>query len=320
MIAYGIAIILLSNICMLNAATHNTVNKNELNSKVEQLKNSQTQVLREIDMIEKRNHTQHILMTKLTKDYFVESIRLDKINSTNAEILNKISGYISLNYLLKKPDHQQHHKTKIWLVNNLIDAYEKQQQHQINIEFNQKAMQRKVESLKDSIKYNKIEKSQKLATLSKQKELLNITLAKIKEIDRNTTMKKSNSPSKKLITLQRKLAPPIKGNVSTPFGTNLYKTAFTTQHIEIRPQESSVRAINDGKVVLSKHVNGFGHMIVIAHEDDFFSIYAHCDTVLVAENKYVKLQQKIAEVKNSTLYFAMRHKQVAIDPKKYIKL
>ena len=320
MIAYGIAIILLSSICMLNAATHSTVNKNELNSKVEQLKNSQTQVLREIDMIEKRNHTQNILMTKLTKDYFLESIRLDKINSTNAEILSKIAGYISRNYLLKKSAHQQHHKTKIWLANNLIDVYEKQQQHQINIEFNQKAMQRKVESLKDSIEHNKIEKSQKLATLSKQKEMLNITLAKIKEIDRNTMMKKSNSRSKNLITLKKKLAPPLKGTVSTPFGTNLYKTAFTTQHIEIRPQENSVRAINDGKVVLSKHVNGFGHMIVIAHEDDFFSIYAHCDTVLVAENKYVKLQQKIAEVKNSTLYFAMRHKQVAIDPKKYIKL
>lgn len=89
----------------------------------------------------------------------------------------------------------------------------------------------------------------------------------------------------------------------------------------------NVRAIEDGKVVLSTWLNGYGLVILIDHGKDYLSLYGYNSTVLVKLNQLVKKGQIIAEVGNSgglggennTLYFEIRHKGIPQNPNIWIK-
>ena len=319
MLAAGIAIVLISLSINAHAGNNSLHAKKALDSEIQKLKKNQQSVRNEILLIDRNAVIKNKMINKLSKDYLVKSIKLGKISTKNSETLDILAKYIGKNIY-----HQTSttNKYQVWQISQFLNVFEKNQQQQINIEFEQKATQEKVENLKSALASDKLKKSEKLAKLEKQKKLLQITMNKINQLEKlRETPKPSGSSFSQSKT---KFAPPILGKLVTPFGQQLYSSEFKTQHVEISPKESSVRAVNSGNVVLSKHVNGFGHMVVIAHPGDFFSVYAHCDSVLVSENSHVRKQEKIAELKytekDKTLYFALRHKQNAINPQKYIKL
>ncbi|WP_162870485.1 peptidoglycan DD-metalloendopeptidase family protein, partial [Klebsiella aerogenes] len=54
-------------------------------------------------------------------------------------------------------------------------------------------------------------------------------------------------------------------------------------------------ATADGRVVYAGNaLRGYGNLIIIKHNDDYLSAYAHNDTMLVREQQEVKAGQKIA--------------------------
>jgi lipoprotein NlpD len=68
---------------------------------------------------------------------------------------------------------------------------------------------------------------------------------------------------------------------------------------------------------------GYGNLVIIKHDDQFLSAYAHNKKLLVKENQEVKAGQTIAEIGSSgtdkvKLHFEIRHKGKPVDPLKHL--
>jgi lipoprotein NlpD len=80
----------------------------------------------------------------------------------------------------------------------------------------------------------------------------------------------------------------------------------------------------DGKVIFSNTtLPQYGKMIIVKHDDDTHTVYAHNKTLLVKEGQQVKKGQKIAELGDSgatepKLYFEVRSKGKPVDPQKLL--
>jgi murein DD-endopeptidase MepM/ murein hydrolase activator NlpD len=91
------------------------------------------------------------------------------------------------------------------------------------------------------------------------------------------------------------------------------------------PDGSPVLASADGKVILaSDEFKGYGNMIVVRHDGNFFSIYSFNRRLLVKKGDTVKQGQKIAEVGQTgrasgpMLHFQIRIGSKAVDPLQYV--
>jgi len=86
----------------------------------------------------------------------------------------------------------------------------------------------------------------------------------------------------------------------------------------------TVRASARGKVVYSSGgLFGYGNLIIIEHNEEFLSAYAHNSKLLSKEGDFVAAGQKIAEIgssgaPSSKLYFEIRRKGIPVDPVKYL--
>lgn len=85
-----------------------------------------------------------------------------------------------------------------------------------------------------------------------------------------------------------------------------------------------VRAAAGGRVVYSgSGLRGYGRLIILKHNDDYLSAYAHNDKVYVKEGDVIKRGQKIADMGSSgtdrvVLHFEIRRRGVPVDPLRYL--
>ncbi|MCD1125514.1 murein hydrolase activator NlpD [Jinshanibacter sp. LJY008] len=86
----------------------------------------------------------------------------------------------------------------------------------------------------------------------------------------------------------------------------------------------SVLAAADGRVVYAGNaLRGYGNLIIIKHNDDYLSAYAHNDSMLVAEQQEVKAGQKIATMGSTgtssvRLHFEIRYKGKSVNPLQHL--
>lgn len=80
----------------------------------------------------------------------------------------------------------------------------------------------------------------------------------------------------------------------------------------------------EGSVVYSGNaLRGYGNLVIVKHNDDYLSAYAHNDKLLVNEGQNVKAGQKIATMGSSGsssvgLHFEIRYQGKSVNPKKYL--
>lgn len=86
----------------------------------------------------------------------------------------------------------------------------------------------------------------------------------------------------------------------------------------------AVQATANGRVVYAGNaLRGYGNLIIIKHNDDYLSAYAHNDTMLVREQQEVKAGQKIATMGSTgtssvRLHFEIRYKGKSVNPLRYL--
>ena len=86
----------------------------------------------------------------------------------------------------------------------------------------------------------------------------------------------------------------------------------------------AIVATADGRVVYAGNaLRGYGNLIIIKHNDDYLSAYAHNDTMLVREQQDVKAGQKIATMgstgtSSTRLHFEIRYKGKSVNPLQYL--
>ncbi len=111
---------------------------------------------------------------------------------------------------------------------------------------------------------------------------------------------------------------PVKGKVITNF-------TETTKGIDIAgTRGKAILAAAAGKVIYSEAgLRGYGRMIIIKHNEQWLSAYAHNDKILVQKDQEIKQGQKIAEMGSSDtdtvkLHFEIRKLGKPVDPMKYL--
>ena len=86
----------------------------------------------------------------------------------------------------------------------------------------------------------------------------------------------------------------------------------------------AVKAAASGRVVYAGNaLRGYGNLIIIKHNDDFLSAYAHNDKILVSDQQEVKSGQEIAKMGSTgtnavKLHFEIRYKGKSVDPVRYL--
>lgn len=87
---------------------------------------------------------------------------------------------------------------------------------------------------------------------------------------------------------------------------------------------SPVKAAAAGKVMYAGNgLRGYGNMLIVNHDADFLSVYAHNQTLLVKEGAQVKQGQTIATMGSTGsdavhLYFELRYDGKAVDALRYL--
>jgi lipoprotein NlpD len=85
-----------------------------------------------------------------------------------------------------------------------------------------------------------------------------------------------------------------------------------------------VVAARDGRVIFSgTGPKGYGNLVIVKHDDDLLSVYAHNRQLLVKDQAQVKRGQRIAELGDSDtdrpkLHFEIRRQGKPVDPQQYL--
>lgn len=80
-----------------------------------------------------------------------------------------------------------------------------------------------------------------------------------------------------------------------------------------------VAAASGTVVYQGSGLRGYGQLIIIKHNTDFLSAYAHCNKIVVREGNVIKRGQKIAEMGSTgtdrvKLHFEIRYRGTPVDP------
>jgi lipoprotein NlpD len=112
---------------------------------------------------------------------------------------------------------------------------------------------------------------------------------------------------------------PSQGPVITPF------TEPGSKGIALSGREGDpVTAAGDGRVVYSgSGLRGYGNLVIIKHDGDFLTAYAHNKSILVKEGQTVKRGQQIAELGKTDsdipkLHFEVRQAGKPVDPLRFL--
>lgn len=111
---------------------------------------------------------------------------------------------------------------------------------------------------------------------------------------------------------------PVKGNIIAKF-------TESNKGIDIAGTKGTpILAAAPGKVIYNESgFRGYGRLIIIKHNENWLSAYAHNDKVLVKKDEEIKKGQKIAEMGSSDtdrvkLHFEIRKQGKPVDPLKYL--
>jgi len=138
------------------------------------------------------------------------------------------------------------------------------------------------------------------------------------KVDEKTIAKKSKPINNKKVNAW---SWPVKGELTKRFSAS----QSTMQGISIvNTRGSSILAAAPGKVVYAgSGLRGYGNLIIIKHNYDYLSAYAHNEKLLVSENDQIKMGQKIAVMGDSGsdhvhLHFEIRYRGKSVDPLRYL--
>jgi len=113
---------------------------------------------------------------------------------------------------------------------------------------------------------------------------------------------------------------PTQGKVITQFSNSIGQQGIDIQGRVGQP----VLATGAGDVVyVGDGLKGYGNLVIIKHDDQFLSAYAHNQEIFVMEGEQIRAKQRIAALgqnnrRQNALHFQIRKDGQPVDPLKYI--
>ncbi|MDM8555257.1 peptidoglycan DD-metalloendopeptidase family protein [Desulfococcaceae bacterium HSG7] len=135
--------------------------------------------------------------------------------------------------------------------------------------------------------------------------------------------------SKKFFAQKGLLMMPVKGKIVSRFGSYknfTYNVTNFRSGIDIQADKGEpIRAVCDGKILFANWFKGYGNMVIIDHNDNYYTVYAHIEDIFKKKGDAVETGEVVATVGDSgslngpELYFEVRHHGKPIDPLKWLK-
>jgi murein DD-endopeptidase MepM/ murein hydrolase activator NlpD len=115
---------------------------------------------------------------------------------------------------------------------------------------------------------------------------------------------------------------PVKGRLTSSFGR---RRGRPHEGVDVAARTgTSIRASESGKVIHSGRLGDYGKVVIVKHQGNYRTVYAHASKTLVAKGQFVEKGQKIALVGRTGratgphLHFEIRRRASARDPILYL--
>jgi lipoprotein NlpD len=115
---------------------------------------------------------------------------------------------------------------------------------------------------------------------------------------------------------------PVNGTINSGYGPR--GLSFHDGIDIAAPEGTPIRAIEDGEVIYSDQLRGYGNMVILRHADGIVSVYAHNESNLVRVGQSVVRGEVVARVGSTGrvsgphLHFEIRKNNAAQDPLRYL--
>jgi len=173
----------------------------------------------------------------------------------------------------------------------------------------------------------RLEKDTHLAALSELEEAEQKLEEQLKEIEQKSRpelFRPGAAPPAEL----KKSCLPANGRIDEKFGPRIdpnFGTKTLHKGVDIAaPSGKPVRAIAQGQVVFADWFRGYGNLIIIDHNNGYYSLYAHLDRMDKRAGDQLKKGTQLGTVgdtgslKGPFLYFELRYHTEAIDPEQFL--
>lgn len=177
------------------------------------------------------------------------------------------------------------------------------------------------------------EKNAVLSRIQTEKGLYQQAVREMKKAEGSllaTLSKPNTTPENKAVGFlaqKKKLPPPVWGKVIRHFQEPAANedTTFANGITIQPPEQSEVFAVYGGVVIYSGYMSGYGRMVIIEHDQQFFTVTARLDDIQVLEGDTVKQGQiigtstDVANLFGRGLYFEIRHGAQPENPLEWIQ-
>lgn len=230
---------------------------------------------------------------------YLNKARINEINAFQTTIANLLEVVT-----------QQQEKTK-----KLNELKEQQLISQQKLNNNKKQRKSTIVQLNSKL----LTRKQKLAKLEAEENNLQVQLNKlVKESQKSLEFLG-------LAKLHKKLKWPVKGKLARSFGSSKQGYLRWKGVLINAPLGKTVNSIYGGKVIFADWLKGYGLVTVIDHGKGYMSLYGHNQALLKSVGETIEAGEPIALVgqsggqSNAALYFEIRYKGKALNPKKWCR-
>jgi septal ring factor EnvC (AmiA/AmiB activator) len=171
------------------------------------------------------------------------------------------------------------------------------------------------------------EKDSHLAALSELEEAAQNLEAQLKEIERQSRPELFRPGAAPPVELKKSCLP-VDGRIDEKFGPRIdphFGTKTMHKGVDITaPAGKPVRAIAAGQVVFADWFRGYGNLIIVDHNNGYYSLYAHLDRIDKRAGDQLKKGTQLGTVgetgslKGPFLYFELRYHTEAINPELFL--
>lgn len=226
----------------------------------------------------------------------------------------------------------------------LLKAYQQQRQQKKQLvqqleqtRQKQRRLRQKLQQQKQQLVQQQHQKRQLLAQIEKQAGSLAARKARLQArkqrlqtlVKRLERQRRANytdgSGERGSIQAQKGQLPwPVKGDIVTAFGRQQHAqldTEFTSHGLELNPKPGTkVRAIWPGHIIYARTFQGYGHLVIVAHDSNYYSLYARLETIKVQRGQQVQKGSVLGlpASQGAPFYFEIRQGHKPQNPRSWL--
>lgn len=165
------------------------------------------------------------------------------------------------------------------------------------------------------------DRSTSLQRMQRDKQQLERLLAELRRAAESVPF----DPNSPFAQLRGKLAWPVAGRIAVNYGANR-TGGLRSDGVEINAARGAeIRAVQEGRVIHADWLSGRGHVVILDHGNQFWSLYMHAEQLFAQPGARVAVGQVIATAgdsggrKDPGLYFEIRQAGKPVDPRPWFR-